>query len=385
MNKKKYPDIENIQSKITSEGVAHLIYHANDINDIVHVYSVKGYECLSGGFVEFMDRFRTVIPRKVPIILEIKGKHFDDEEKAAIDNAIWTQYGLYLSEVHNNLKSIRLKMALYFILMAISSVFLFWVASSTSEVIANYGYILFWFFGYRVMTHLILDYHPIHREYQWYRRLAAMKLLFSEDGMQELDTQDLLQEVSKYEKEADRQIREHLFVNNVLMDDVGVALGCKITRPDEVLCSSGVDDMEIVSDEMADYLISTLPFIKRKYVTRLEIEGAAFTEDERDRITKAIRNHLGFVISEQDSERITNRKICSLFSVGLFISTMVLYLWGQRMNLAIHEFVILSFWFFADYLLDFLFLTGTQIRAKKKTLEKLAEMEIIFKENSDSI
>lgn len=32
------------------------------------------------------------------------------------------------------------------------------------------------------------------------------------------------------------------------------------------------------------------------------------------------------------------------------------------------------------YLLDFVLLAGTEIRSKKKTLEKLAEMEIIYKE-----
>lgn len=69
MKKKKniYPDVENIQNRITSDGAAHLTFHAEDVHDIIHTYSIPGYEYLAGGFVEFMDRFRPIVPKKIPI------------------------------------------------------------------------------------------------------------------------------------------------------------------------------------------------------------------------------------------------------------------------------------------------------------------------------
>lgn len=380
MNKKIYPDVKTLQNKITSDGTVHLTYHAEDIHDIIHPYSVPGYEYLAAGFVEFMDRFRPIVPKKIPIILEIKGKYFNSEQKKAIDNAVWTQYGLYLSEADDNLKKIRIRMSLFFLLMVISSILLFVVAGNSNEVITNYGYILFWFFGYRVLTHLLLDYLPIYREYQWYRRLAAVKLIFSDEDVDRIDSLELSQEIHQYEKEADQQTRNHHFVDHVLLDESGIALGCRITEAETVLVPSGAEDLEILSDEMADYLMSALPFIKQKYVTKLEIEGGPFSDEDRGRLTKAIRNHLGFVICGQDSEQKVNRKICTRFTIGLLLSTLLIYIWGKEVNVAVHEFIIMSFWFFADYLLDFVLLAGTEIWSKKKTLEKLAEMDIFFKE-----
>ncbi len=137
--------------------------------------------------------------------------------------------------------------------------------------------------------------------------------------------------------------------------------------------------MEIVSSDMAEYLLSALPFIKRKPTTKLTIEGKSFTEKEEKRLDQAIRNYLAFTIFDQDVERKSNKGISIFFAACLVLSTMLLYFWGKGVNLAVHEFILVLFWFFADYLLDFVILSRMNIREKKNTLEKLANMEIRFK------
>lgn len=381
---KKYPKINEIQKKITSDGSVHLTFHSEGMKDIIHPYSVPGYEYLSGSFVEFLDRFRSIIPGKIPIVLEIAGQKFSDTEKEIIDKAIWMHYGLYLSEADMNLKKIRKRMILFFILMILSSAFLFLVSGFSEEVVTNYGYVLFWFFAYRFFTHLILDCYPIYKEYHWYRRLASLKLIFSDGSNQPIDIDQLSRETAIYKHEADIQTREHLLVDKVLMEDTYVSLGCRITDPEEVICPSGVEGIEIVSDEMTDYLLGALPFIKRNAVTKLEIEGEHITEATGKRIAEALRNHLVFLISAQEAESKTNRNTSILFAVGLFIATLFLFFYGKQVNVAVHEFILVAFWFFADYLLEFLLLSSIEISSVKKTLEKLANMEITCKNSHNS-
>lgn len=375
---RKYPNITDIQKKAITDGAAKLSFRAEDMKEMIHPYSIPGYEYLSADFVGFMDRFRTVLPKKTPIVLEITGKSFNEEEKKMIDKAIWMHYGLYLSESSQNLKKTLIRMISYFLLMLLSSYLLFAVDQVSDEVILNYAYVLFWFFGYRLLIHLVLEFSPIYREYQWYRRLAALKLIFAQDAPQELDTEAVAKEISAYEHEADRLVTKQSFVEQVLMEETFVSLGCRVDDAKEVLFPAGVGDMEIVSSEMAEYLMSALPFIKQKPVTRLTIEGKGFTEEEKSRITKAIRNYLAFTISEQDEEKKINRGTSVLFGGCLLLSTLVLFLWGKQVNLAVHEFILISFWFFADYFLEFVLLSQIQIRKQKRALEKLANMEITF-------
>ncbi len=375
---KKYINPKDFKTKIATDGYVHLAFHASGLNDIIHSYSVPGYEYLTGSFVEFLDRFRPVIPHKAPIVLEITGTEFSDAQKDTIDKAVWMHYGLYLSEADLNLKKKKTRLALFLILMLLSSCFLFLVANFSNEVVINYGYILFWFFAYRVFTYLILDCLPIYKEYLWYRHLASLKLVFSDDDLQSFNPKQLSIENARYEHEANFQTKKHLLLDQVLIENSCVSLGCRIEHPEDVLCPSGVADIDIISDEMADYLLSALPFIKQKYITKLEITGASFTAATQKRISDAVRNYFAFLISGQEVDRQDNRNTSIIFAIGLLLSTIFLYIWGKNVNVAIHEFFMVAFWFFADYLLEFVLLSRTEINSMKKTLEKLANMEITF-------
>lgn len=375
---KKYPNINDIQNKVISDGTAHLTFCAQEMSDIIHPYSVPGYEYLSGGFIEYLDRFRTILPDEMPVVLEITGKQFDDREKKVIDKAIWMHYGLILSEASRNMKKIKWRIAVYVILMILSSSLMLLAANATEEIITNYAAVLFWFFGYRVLTHLILDYHPNHKEYKWYRRLSALKLIFSNDKEQPVDAVQVSKETIQYAREMDKLVSKDRFVEQVLMEDACVSLGCRVRAVEDVVFPSGAGDMEIVSSEMADYLMSALPFVKKKAITKLTIEGNDFTEEEQNRISAAFRNHMAFLISGQEEERKSNKCISILFALGLLASTAVLFVFGSSVQLTVHEFILVNFWFFADYLLEFAILSRKEIKDQKRVLEKLADMDILF-------
>lgn len=375
---RKYPNISDIQNKVMSDGMVQLTFCAEELSDIIHPYSVPGYEYLSGGFTGFLDRFRAILPEHAPVVLEITGKQFSDSEKKMIDKAIWMHYGLNLSEASRDLKKIEWKITVYLILMVLSSSLMILTSHITNEIVTNYAAVLFWFFGYRVLTNLILEYQPNHKEYRWYRRLAALKLVFANDAQQPMDAEEVSRETNRYAKDADALVGKDRFVEQVLMEDTCVSLGCRVNAVEDVVFPSGAGDVEIVSDEMADYLMSALPFVRKKAITKLTIEGNTFTEEEQNRISAAFRNYMAFLISGQEAERRSNKGISILFAVGLLASTIILFICGKNVQLPVHEFIMVTFWFFADYLLEFVILSRKEIKDQKRILEKLAAMDILF-------
>lgn len=373
-----YKSVEEINKRIISDGIALITYDVEENGPVIHSFSLPGYEYLSGEFVEFLDKFRTIIPKKVPIVLEITSESYNGIDKKTIDDAVWMHYGLYLSEASGNLKKIRMKVIIFGLLTILSSVFLFMAAGNPDEVLLNYGSLLFWFFAYRLLTYLAIDYLPVKKEYRWYRRLAAMKICFSEDSYQKLDSAELTSLSSEYEHEADRTTRDAALVDYMFMDDSAVTLGCRIDSPASVLKPSGIEGIEVISEEMTDYLLGALPFIKHRSTSGLELEAGDMTDELKIRIADAIRNKLAFLISDKDEENRANNFISITFAAGLFISMIILYIWGRSANLAVHEFILVLFWFFADYLLEFTLLSRTEIKSDKKTLEKLANIDITF-------
>ncbi len=362
------------------ENTAHLTFHAKNIDDLINPCSVPGYEYVSVELVAFLERFRSIIPEKTPIVLEITDGSFTADEKKIIDGAIWMHFCLYLAETADQLKNILKRMFIFLIMMILSSACLFWVSDMTNEVVINYGYLLFWFFGYRLVTHLMLDCLPLYASYRWYRRLAAAKLIFKEDTKQVLDTMELSKEAAQHAREADRQIRTHRLVDHVFMEETCVALGCKISQAEECLLPSGAEGVEIISDDLTAYLTEALPFIKQDAVTKLEIEGGPFTEDEKKRITAAIRNQLSFIIADQEDEQKENTNTSIFFTIGLVAATLMLWFLGKGSNKAVHEFIMVLFWFFSDYLLELVLLSRTKLLSEKKVLEKLADMDITYKQ-----
>ncbi|MBQ0059773.1 MAG: hypothetical protein KBS83_07500, partial [Lachnospiraceae bacterium] len=110
---KKYPSVNDMQKMINTEGIVQISFDGENLHDIIHPYSLPGYEYLSGEFVSFLDRFKGIIPPKMPILLKITGREYNDEEKETIDNAIWMHYGLYLSEASSNLKRLSCRILIY--------------------------------------------------------------------------------------------------------------------------------------------------------------------------------------------------------------------------------------------------------------------------------
>ena len=56
-------------STIMDGSIARLVYHAHSAGDILHPFSVAGYEMLTAEFMGWIEMLRPLIPRNTPILL----------------------------------------------------------------------------------------------------------------------------------------------------------------------------------------------------------------------------------------------------------------------------------------------------------------------------
>lgn len=379
---KKKTELEKYREYLVEDGIAHIKYHISDIQDIVHPLSVKGYELLSDDFIAFLEIHRLIIPPKVPVMLEISGKSLNKEEKELIDNTIWSSFCMNMTSADMEAKAC-VKRGLFFLLYTILSVVLLFAAKDISEeIITNFAYLPFWFFGYRLLIYLIIDCMPLWKNRRWYRQIASMSVVFSDDDYKDIEnisTEEIVSSISEYITETDKRLRNNQLYLQYVREKGIIDLGCTVRSLEDIILAPELKGREIMAPGLAGYLRQAEPFLRPDCRISFEIQGKSFSKDEQSRIKDAIKNYYGFSIASEEREIQDNKHKILMFSLLVIISSVVVILWGAKANIAMHEFLIMLFWFFGDYLLEFILISHNNFKKRKKILENCRDMDVTFK------
>ncbi len=92
-----------LEKDVMEDGIAYIPCRVDGIGDIISKFSIKGCESLDGEFVDYLLDFVDCIPEEYPVVLEIHGPKFTDEEKKLITEIIEsdTDYMLGKTEAQN--------------------------------------------------------------------------------------------------------------------------------------------------------------------------------------------------------------------------------------------------------------------------------------------
>ena len=182
--------------------VAYITCKVSGLDDIVSHYSVPGYELLNEDFSNYLDRIMKHIPEKYPLVLEITGHQFTKDEQTRIEDAIWTEYELQFGAVQQKQRSGIIRGIWFAIFLGLSAVLLL----NTKQMLYELVYILFWFFGDRLIEYLILDEFNITREKMHYAQILSMKVVFT-DNYSDEDISD--NEADSYRGEVIKNIMDN--------------------------------------------------------------------------------------------------------------------------------------------------------------------------------
>lgn len=373
--------LRECRETIMDHGMAHLIYQEKDYYDIVHPYSVPDYELVTDEFYDFLEKYRKLIPYTAPIVLEITGKQQSREEKKIITNAIRTQAMLDLTQTRQETRTYAKKCLFYLFCTILASGLVIAFGALEQEILADLVYILFWFFGERLLDYLVIRLFPSLEEGRWYERLSAMKVLFTEKPdatLAALDLEQIKEEREEKEVKARKEVLHNQMLEEYLMEDGIVLLGCRVQELDDVIEFPELKQRQVLSTDMAGYLEQGIPFLKKDARVQLEVQGPQFNEAEQEAIRNAVQNYYYVRRAEEEHEIIYNRRNILAFAVFVIISALVLSKSSLTANLAGYEFILMIFWFFADWLLEFILITNQDIRKDIAKMDACKNMEITF-------
>ena len=179
--KKSYLD-RRLQKDVMEDGIAYVPCRVDGISDIISKFSTKDCESLDGEFVDYLLDFIDCIPEEYPVVLEVHGPKFTDEEKKLITETIEsdTDYMLGKTEAENRHHR---RVFFWMAVGTIGSGILLSVIKKfiSDEVPIEFFYVLFWLFADEFVRYLFIENSTYKDDKIRAGRIASMKVEFVEE------------------------------------------------------------------------------------------------------------------------------------------------------------------------------------------------------------
>lgn len=172
---------QRLEKDVIRDGVAYLAGKVNGLDDILSKFSIKGLEALDGEFKDELLNFVDCVPKEYPLVLEIHGPKFSEDEKEMITEAVLSDadYLLGKTEAEN-----RHHRKVFWSMVAGtvgSGILLGAIKEFVDEVPLEFFYVLFWLFADALVRYLFIEFGDYKNEKIRAGRIASIKVEFVEE------------------------------------------------------------------------------------------------------------------------------------------------------------------------------------------------------------
>ena len=184
------------------DGLAYISCNVNDYHDVIDPYSVDGYEWLNESFARFVESNAEYIPVEYPIVLEICGRDFTDEQKKTINETIHDYYELKLGDKQMDLQNNTRKTLTFLIVGMIVTAIMFIIQMRTPDNFVNEMIvILVWFFIWELCGMIFFDRNDLKEEKMAAAQLATItvkyKVRFIETALSEKEKEKIYERIEE--------------------------------------------------------------------------------------------------------------------------------------------------------------------------------------------
>jgi len=178
--KKKSHLNSRLQKDVIRNGTAYLACKVNGLDDILSKFSIKGVESLDGEFRDELLNFADCIPQEYPLVLEIHGPEFSEEEKEMIREAVVSDADYLLGKTEAENRHHR-KVFWGMVAGTVGSGILLGVIKNiVDEIPLEFFYVLFWLFADALVRYLFIEFGDYKNDKIRAGRIASMKVEFVE-------------------------------------------------------------------------------------------------------------------------------------------------------------------------------------------------------------
>ncbi len=179
--KKSYLE-RRLQKDVMENGIAYIPCKVEGIDDIISKLSVKGCESLDPEFMGYIMGFIEFIPTEYPVVLEIHGPRFCEEEKITIRETIASEMDYSLGKVEEENHFLRKRFIRFIIGTLISGVLLTIARRFIADVPLEIFYIIFWLFADAAVRYLFIEKYDFKEQKIRMGRMASMTVEFAEEN-----------------------------------------------------------------------------------------------------------------------------------------------------------------------------------------------------------
>ncbi len=170
-----------LNKEVLEDGIAYIPCHVENMEDIISKYSIRDCESLNAEFTDYIMDFIESVPAKYPIVLEIHGPKFTEEEKKIIVDTIVSDGDYELGKTIQENRHHRLVFVEMVIGTVISGIFLALVGNYLEDIPQEFFYVLFWLFADSFVRYIFVESGDYRNKRIGAGRIASMKVEFVED------------------------------------------------------------------------------------------------------------------------------------------------------------------------------------------------------------
>ena len=172
---------DRVKEQFISNNTAIIPCRVTDYYDIIHPFSVEGYEAVNSEFIAYVTDTIRFIPAEYPVVLDITGCSFSDEQKKRIIETLKTDALYELGAIETEGKALKNKLIYMLCGLFGMGVLLTVMNLVLTGMPREFLYIVFWFFADFIISYVLWDRREYRKELILAGRMASLEVKFQED------------------------------------------------------------------------------------------------------------------------------------------------------------------------------------------------------------
>ena len=164
----------------------------------------------------------------------------------------------------------------------------------------------------------------------------------------------------------------------------GIAtIPCRISDYGEVISPYSVKGYETLNKEFEDYLKEAADLTPPECPLVLNIIGDCLAQEEKTTIEDTILDDFAYDLGVVEKNEKRHTHVFRFMLIGMILSLLLLWI-TESLADEPRELLYVLFWFMAENLCDYIFLTGHDLRWSRRLAGRLASIKVVFSETYEA-
>ncbi len=176
------------------------------------------------------------------------------------------------------------------------------------------------------------------------------------------------------------------FVKNYYIDKGAAYISAKVNSIDDIISKYSIKDYEWINSDFVSYLEESAYYIPMEESIVIEICGGNFSEEQKDLITKVIKDYFGLQLGDKIMDLDINRRRSNIL-LGFSLFGILLVAMLNRFDIigTVAELFIFILWFFLWEYGEMAFLDRAELQEQKLEAAQLSTAKIVFLDQETNI